>query len=273
MGAAVSSLAFPVPPKGRTTAELLARPDLVYLTTEEGDQISAIHIRRGRGGTDRVILYSHGNAEDLGQRLAYLDLMSQICAADVLAYDYCGYGCSEGVPSEESCLQSIDAAYEYLLEHFTPNRIVAFGRSIGTGPTIDLAMRHPELRGIVLQSPLESCGRAVFGPFGPFGHVTSWLGYHIDLFRNYEKIDKVTCPVLVMHGVRDKIVPWENGLAIHKACPNAVEPLWVEDCGHNNMPNDVCLRRARRFLDELDGLSWGWNIFVTNLATHISVDL
>lgn len=267
MGLAVSALAFPVPPKEQTAEAFLARPDLLYLETETGENIAAVHIRRGNAGTDRVVLYSHGNAEDLGQRLPYLDLMSQICATDVLAYDYCGYGFSEGTPTEESCILAINAAYDYLLEQFPPNRIFAFGRSIGTGPTIDLAMRHPELRGVVLQSPLESCGRAVFGNF------TSWIGYKFDLFRNYEKIDKVTCPVLVMHGVNDEIVPWEHGVAIYEACKNPVEPLWLEDFGHNDMPNEVCLRRVREFLDKLDGLTWGWNIFVTNLATHISVNL
>merc|ERR1712183_1119392 len=118
------------------------------------------------------------------------------------------------------------------------------GRSIGTGPTIDLAMRHPEIRGVVLQSPLESCGRAVFGStLGAKNAATAaWLGYRIDLFKNYEKIDKITCPVLVMHGTADDIVPFDNGLAIHNACKNAVEPLWLQDYGHNNMPNEICLR-------------------------------
>jgi len=267
MGAAVERVAFPVPPKSRFEEALKKRSDLLYLETESEDQIAAVHIRRGLRGTDRVILYSHGNAEDLGQRLNYLDLMSQLCASDVLAYDYCGYGFSEGTPTEETCYESIEAAYEYLLQHFPPNRIILFGRSIGTGPTVELAVRHPELRGVVLQSPMESCGRVVFGP------AASWLGYRMDLFRNYEKMDQVQCPVLVMHGTEDDIVPLGNGLAIHEACKNPVEPLWLEGYGHNDLPNEICLRRVREFLDKMDGLSWGWDIFVTNLATHISVNL
>jgi len=267
MGGAVASIAFPVPPKEWSAAAVLARPDLVYLETEDGDKIAAVHIRRGSAGTDRVILYSHGNAEDLGQRLAYLDLMSELCAADVFAYDYCGYGLSEGEASEEGCIQAIDAAYDYLLRHFSPRRIIVFGRSIGTGPTIDLVMRNPQVRGMVLQSPMESCGRAVFGA------ATSWVGYSIDLFRNYEKIDQVQCPVLVMHGKEDSVVPWRNGVAIYQACQEAVEPLWLDNCGHNDMPNEICLRRVREFLDRLDGLAWGYNLFVKSLATHISVSL
>jgi pimeloyl-ACP methyl ester carboxylesterase len=270
MGAAVANaVAFPIPDKEKTAAALLARNDALYLTTEDGDRVSCVHIRRAAAGTDRVILYSHGNAEDLGQRLPYLDMMSQICGADVFAYDYCGYGLSEGKPSEESCLAAIEAAYEYLLQYFDSSRIMVFGRSIGSGPTVDLAVQHPEIRGMILQSPFESCGRTIFGN----NAITSWIGYSIDLFKNYEKIGDVTCPVLVMHGTLDDIVPVDSGVAIYEACQNAVEPLWVEDAGHNDMPADKCLRRVREFLDELDGLSWGWNIFVTNLATHISVQL
>jgi len=266
-GAVVSSAAFPAPAKERSAEALLARNDLIWLTTAHGHRIPAVHIRRSNIGTDRVVIYSHGNAEDLGQRLPYLDLLSKLCAVDVLGYEYCGYGMSEGTASEENCVASIEVAYQYLLNLFPPSRIIAFGRSIGTGPTIDLAIRHPDIRGLVLQSPPESCGRAVLGS------VASSIGYSLDIFKNYEKIDKITCPVLIMHGTLDEIVPWEHGIALHKACQKPVEPLWIEDRGHNNMPNEICLRRVREFLDQLDGLSWGWNIFVKSLATDISVNL
>jgi len=267
MGAAVSQLAFPVPHSETSEKALLARNDLVYLETEYGDKIAAVHIRRGSAGTDRVILYSHGNAEDLGQRLPYLDMIAQICAADVFAYEYCGYGFSEGEPSEDNCIACIDAAYEYLLQYFSPNRIVVFGRSIGTGPTIDLAMRTPSVRGVVLQSPMESCGRAALGS------TAASLAYRMDLFRNYEKIDKVECPVLIIHGTEDEVVPLEHGESLYEACQNPVDPLWIEGYGHNDLPNEICLRKVREFIDQIDGLQWGWNIFVKNLATHISVTL
>lgn len=267
MGPVVSRLAFPAPGKDRFSEALLARKDLLYLQIETGERIAALHIRRGHGGTDRVLLYSHGNAEDLGLRLPYLDMLSEWCGTDVLAYDYCGYGFSEGSPTEENCIMAVEAAYAYLRQFFSPNRIVAFGRSIGTGPTVDIAVRHPEIRGMVLQSPMESCGRVAFGS------VTSYLGYSLDLFKNYEKIGKVSCPVLVIHGKDDCIVPWAHGLALQQACKTPVEPLWLENYGHNDLPNETCLRRIREFLDSLDGLTWGWNIYVNSLATHISVNL
>lgn len=114
---------------------------------------------------------------------------------------------------------------------------------------------------------MESCGRVAFG------EAASWLGYHMDLFRNYEKVDLVQCPVLIIHGEEDDVVPIGHGQAIYEALRKPVDPLWLPGFGHNDLPNEPCLRRVREFMDEMDGLSWGWNIFVQHLATHISVNL
>mmetsp|Transcript_109059 Transcript_109059/g.326192 ORF Transcript_109059/g.326192 Transcript_109059/m.326192 type:complete len:243 (-) Transcript_109059:76-804(-) len=242
MGGLVTTLAFPVPPKEFGRQRLEARPDLLFLNTANGLRISAVHIKKN---SSKTILYSHGNAEDLGQILHYIDHMADTCGVDVFAYDYCGYGLSEGDPSEENCYQSINAAYDHLKRQVRPARIVAFGRSIGSGPTVDLVSRHPEISGMVLQSPLESGGRAVLG------YGVSTVFYRMDIFRNYEKVDKVECPVLVMHGTNDAVVPHANGVAIHGACKRAVEPLWVEGRGHNDMPDYTCLKRVREFLEKI----------------------
>lgn len=266
MGKAVSTVAFPAPPPERSAERLLSRRELIFLTTEDGDQISAVHLRCPRA-CNRVVLYSHGNAEDLGQKLPYLDRMVHACATDVLAYEYPGYGLSEGAASEENCYQAIDAAYRYLAEWLDPNRIIAFGRSIGSGPTVDLVARHRRIRGMVLQSPMESGARAALGA------VASYVGYNLDIFRNYEKIGRVQCPVLFIHGLEDDVVPWEHSKSLHSRCARAVDPLWVEGRGHNDMPNEECLHRIREFLDELDGLTWGWKNYRDKLKTNLSVHL
>merc|ERR1719456_1184087 len=90
-----------------------------------------------------------------------------------------------------------------------PSRIIAMGRSIGSGPTVDLVSRHRDIHGMVLMSPIDS-GMAIFG------NTPARLGYNIDIFRNYEKVPEIVCPVLVMHGRNDQVVPIENGKAIHR---------------------------------------------------------
>jgi hypothetical protein len=160
MGSLVSMLAFPAPPKEISQAVLLQRVtknQFVYLTTQSGFRIPAIHIRRG-GGDNRndgkfTLIYSHGNAEDVGLSLPYLDYLQDICDCNVLAYEYCGYSIAEGEPSEQNCNECIQAAYDYLVNSpsdgdgkndnnsnnnrqyppVDPSKIVLFGRSLGTG--------------------------------------------------------------------------------------------------------------------------------------------
>lgn len=267
MGQVVSHVAFPVPDRVRSAKALQKRPDLLWLTTEDEDAIPAVYIRRN-AGADRIILYSHGNAEDLGLILPLLDRMAEACVADIFAYEYPGYGISDGYASEEGCNSAIEAAYAYLTDvaQVDPRRIVAMGRSIGSGPTVDLVSRCNEIRGMVLMSPIES-GMAIFGD------TTAQLAYNIDIFRNYEKVPQIVCPVLVMHGCDDHVVPIHNGEAIHRACKNAVEPLWIPNVGHNNMPEQVCLARIREFLDQLDGLGFAYSIFLSKVASHMTVAL
>lgn len=248
MGGLIGALAFPVPPREWAAGQLRARSDLVQLTCDGGQKIVAIHIERGSQFT---ILYSHGNAEDVGLSLQYLDKMSEHCDANLFAYEYLGYGLSDGEPSEENCYISINAAYEYLIKKVDPNRIVAFGRSLGSGPTVDLVSRHPEIKAMVLQSPLESGARAIFGK------AVSWAGYYLDIFKNYEKIGNVECPVFIMHGTTDEVVPHHNGEALWQACKNRAEPFWVIGKGHNNMPEEQCLSRVRTFLYEVAAKKYG----------------
>jgi pimeloyl-ACP methyl ester carboxylesterase len=243
MGALISTLAFPVPPKEWASGQLRERPDLVpNLKTASGIGTVAVHIQRGAPFT---LLYSHGNAEDVGLSLPYLDKMADTCGVNVFAYEYCGYGLAEGDPSEENCYLCIDAAYEYLRQKVDPSTIIVFGRSLGSGPSTDLVSRHPEIRGLVLQSPLESGARAVFGK------TVSYVGYYMDIFKNYEKIPKVECPVFIMHGTKDEVVPFHNGEAMHAACKVAAKPYWVEGRGHNNMPDTQCLEEVKRFVQDL----------------------
>ena len=105
MGALVSAIAFPHPPKEYSEDELRARPDLQFLKTKSGIKIPAVHIRNP--GTKFTIIYSHGNAEDVGISLYYLDVLSHVLKASVIAYEYPGYSISEGKPSEENwCVPS-----------------------------------------------------------------------------------------------------------------------------------------------------------------------
>ena len=252
MGTIVSTLAFPAPPAEYSKELLLERKhELIYLQTRRDLKIPAVHLRRA--GAKFTILYSHGNAEDVGLSLFYLDKMADECHANILSYEYPGYSISEGAPSEQNCYDAIDAAYEYLTtaKEVEASKIVLFGRSLGTGPSVDICSRHPGLAGCILQSPLESAIRCVLGT------AASFSLYPLDIFRNYQKVHKITCPVFIMHGEIDKVVPCSNGRTLYATLAERkwhvpYEPLWIPDRGHNDMPEEQCLNACSKFLSFLE---------------------
>ncbi|XP_023375839.1 aryl hydrocarbon receptor nuclear translocator 2 isoform X3 [Pteropus vampyrus] len=108
----------------------------------------------------------------------------------------------------------------------SPENIILYGQSIGTVPTVDLASRY-ECAAVILHSPLTSGLRVAF----PDTRKT----YCFDAFPSIDKISKVTSPVLVIHGTEDEVIDFSHGLAMYERCPRAVEPLWVEGAGHNDI--------------------------------------
>ena len=186
--------------------------DILKLTTADGMKISARYLPNPTAAY--TILYSHGNGEDLGDDAQLLENLNAMGFA-VFAYDYHGYGTSEGTPNETKTYQDIDAAYTYLTAglHIPANRIIIYGRSLGGGPAIDLATRKPAA-GLIIQSTFVSAYRAFTRiPLVPF-----------DEFRNIDKIGRVQCPVLVIHGTADGVVPFAQGTAFAAGCSRTQTP-------------------------------------------------
>jgi pimeloyl-ACP methyl ester carboxylesterase len=129
-----------------------------------------------------TVLFSHGNAEDIRDVAPLLNEIHE-SGFGVFAYDYRGYGTGDGVPTEENAYKDIDAAYAYLTGTLgvAPARIIAYGRSLGGGPAVDLASRKP-LTGLILESTFVTAFRVrTHIPILPF-----------DKFRNQDR--RRACP-------------------------------------------------------------------------------
>ncbi len=225
--AADGMIFLPPPSTYRDSAET------VRLTTADGVRITASYLPNEHA--DYTILYSHGNAEDLGVIAPSLDRFRE-WGFSVFAYDYRGYGTSEGKASERGAYKDIDAAYDHLTRVLgvPPARIIAYGRSVGSGPAVDLAARRP-LAGLVVES----------GFLTAFRVLTRVSLLPFDKFRNIDKIGKVSCPVLVMHGVQDDIIPFDHGQQLFAAAREPKRALWVEGAGHNDFMLTAHDRQAR----------------------------
>ncbi|MUG98993.1 alpha/beta fold hydrolase [Scytonema sp. UIC 10036] len=196
--------------------------EIIKLTSTNRTKLSAIYLFNP--SAKYTILYTHGNAEDLGDIHPILERLQSL-NFNIFAYDYRGYGTSEGKPTEQYAYEDIETAYNYLTQHLKvpPNQIIVFGRSVGGGSAVDLAARK-SVAGLIVESTFISAFRVVVPfPILPF-----------DKFNNFEKIKRVNCPVLVMHGRADETIPFSHGEQLFAAAPSPKLFLWVNEATHND---------------------------------------
>ncbi|XP_059656894.1 uncharacterized protein LOC132303588 [Cornus florida] len=221
--------------------------DVLLLDTKRGNKIVAFYLRNPYARL--TLLYSHGNAADLGQ---LYDLFLQLKAnlrVNLIGYDYSGYGASTGKPSEFDTYADIEAVYECLETEYGVSQedLILYGQSVGSGPTLHLAAQLPRLRGVVLHSAILSGLRVVC-------HVNFTLCF--DIYKNVDKIRKVKCPVLVIHGTEDDVVNWLHGNGLWKMARDPYEPLWIKGGGHCNLelyPDYI--RHLCRFIQEMENIT------------------
>jgi len=229
------SLLFPMRPNAYSI------PGLLQLPTQPNGEIVALHLENPEARV--TLLYSHGNGEDLESALPLLSEYRRRGFA-VLAYDYPGYGRSPGQSSEQGAYRAIDACYRFLREerNIRPEEIVLYGRSLGSGPSVDLASREP-VGGLVLEGGFVSAFRVMTRV-----RMLPW-----DKFENQRKLADVECPVLVIQAANDKVVGYWHGPLLSAAVRGAHDFWRVEGAGHNDVvftAGGEYWRRLRQFVDD-----------------------
>uniref|UniRef100_A0A914DS09 Protein ABHD13 n=1 Tax=Acrobeloides nanus TaxID=290746 RepID=A0A914DS09_9BILA len=206
----------------------LRNVEVFHTRTRRGNKIACLYVRPC-GDAPFTLLFSHGNAVDLGQMCSFYYGLGFRLGCNVFSYDYSGYGCSSGRPSEKNLYADIAAALSVLKSRYQipPERVILYGQSIGTVPSVDLASNSPNIAALILHSPLMSGFRVAFP-----GTQRTWC---CDAFPSIEKIPRVKCPTLVIHGTDDDVIDFSHGLTIYEQCPSSVEPLWVAGAGHNDV--------------------------------------
>lgn len=195
---------------------------LLKIKTSDGTHITAIFLQNTNA--QYTIIYSHGNAEDLSTVIINAEALYKL-GFSVLAYDYRGYGASEGKPTENGTYRDIEAAYHFLLSKKIPaENIILLGQSLGTGPSVELAVKH-HVAGLVLVSPYTTIYRV----------VTKIPLFFPEKYRNIAKINKISAPILVIHGKNDEVVPFAHGHKIYSTYNGLKDYAWVNNAGHNNL--------------------------------------
>ena len=173
--------------------------------------------------TDKIIIFSHGTGVNLWTMSKYLVFLANSLNVIVVSYDYPGYGLSKGIPSEENCYISL----ELVINIFKPfYKILLIGQSLGSGVVVEYISTHDWLSPVILISPYTS-----------IPNLIPLLFIRKNNFNFLSKIKNVKCPVLIIHGVDDKIVPITNALKLNEALKTRnliknINPLYLPNVGH-----------------------------------------
>jgi len=204
----------------------------VTLATGDGVEVHAWWFEAEPGAP--AVLFLHGNAGTIGDRRFQAEGMLREGISSLLL-SYRGYGRSEGSPSEEGVARDADAALAWIAERAGgAGRVVVHGRSLGGAVGAPLAVRHPEVGGIILESTftdLLEMARAVY-PFLPSFLLRRLRGH----YDTRGAAAEITAPVLVIHGERDRLIPVEMGRALRDAAPGDARYWEVPGAGHNDLP-------------------------------------
>ncbi|KAH0871479.1 hypothetical protein HID58_078501 [Brassica napus] len=200
------------------------------LTTKSGNKVVATFWRHPFARF--TLLYSHGNAADLGQMVElFIELRAHLR------------------PSEFNTYYDIEAVYNCLRSDYgiKQEEIILYGQSVGSGPTLHMASRLKRLRGVVLHSAILS-GIRVLYPV----KMTLWF----DIFKNIDKIRHVNSQVLVIHGTKDEIVDFSHGKRLWELAKEKYDPLWVKGGGHCNLETyPEYIKHLRKYINAMEKLS------------------
>ncbi len=195
-------------------------------------------------GAKATLVWSHGNAGNIAGRAEVLAALASR-GLNVLAYDYRGYGKSEGWPSEAGVYLDSLAAFDSERERGVPAaRIVCFGESLGGAVSISLATQRP-CAAVVVVSTFTSLREVARAHYGGLAFLTG------SRFDSVSRVGRLEVPVFVAHGDRDAVVPYALGERLFESAREPKRFLRVRGAGHNDVfENPALLDEIARFVGE-----------------------
>jgi fermentation-respiration switch protein FrsA (DUF1100 family) len=193
-----------------------------------------------------VVLFCHGNAGNISHRADMLRVLHDLVGVSVLAFDYRGYGRSEGKPNEAGILADARAARAWLAQRagIGQNEIVLMGRSLGGAVAIDLAA-NDGARALVVESSFTSIPDVA-------AYHYPWLPVRWAMRTRLDSLGKITAyrgPLLQSHGTADTIIPYRLGCRLFEAANQPKQFITLPDLDHNDPQPLEYYDRLTKFLD------------------------
>ena len=206
----------------------------------DGSNINAVHfkVNSPRG----VVLYLKGNSKSIkGWGKFAIDFTRQ--GFDVIMVDYRGFGKSTGRRSEDDIKHDLQVVYDMIKKEVDEKYIIVYGRSLGSGFAAKLAsINNPRL--LVLESPYYSLTK-VTKRYVPFMPISLLMRFPI---RTYVWLKYVNCPIKIIHGTNDRLIPFKTAISLSKIHPDNTRLYSVIGGGHNNLHT---FEEYHRMLEEI----------------------
>jgi fermentation-respiration switch protein FrsA (DUF1100 family) len=218
----------------------LPEAEEVPLTAADGTHIHAWYV--APRDNKPVIIFFHGNGGSLaGEVERFRRLIKN--GIGLVALEYRGYGGSEGSPTETGLIEDAEAAYAFAAARYPVQQIVVWGGSLGSGVAVALAAEKPVGR-LILEAPFTST-EAVGARHYWYLPVRLLMK---DQFRSDQRIGKVTAPLMIMHGVLDRTVPYAMGEEMFELANKPKHIVRFLDGGHGDLDSHGALDAVARFL-------------------------
>ena len=193
---------------------------------------------------NKTILYFHGNAGDLTNRVHKLNELNKL-DVNILIISWRGFSGNQGKPTEKNLYNDARKSVEWLNETGVTNKnIILYGESLGTGVATELGQNNSFL-GIVLESPFTSIADAakIYYPYLPVNLLLK------DRYDTIKKIKNIKIPVLIMHGKKDNIVPFFMGEKLYQMANEPKYKYFSEEDDHMMEFNDDLLNAVKVILN------------------------
>jgi predicted esterase len=203
-----------------------------------------------------IILFLHGNGEDLGNCYSYLKQVQDILNIPIMAMEYPSYGIyqqtEEKNTDEKRCVECTLSVIQFLIHTIEINdqNIVIMGRSIGTGVachvTYLLQVHKIHIKSLILISPFSSIKNLVMEKIG-------WLSYFIgERFNSVQYIQNISAPVLILHGAKDRLIVSSHYQLLNDNCNKSkMKKIIFMDCDHNDIDFSYVANCIQVFLSKI----------------------
>lgn len=240
-------LVYPAPryPDGDWEATWLEHEDS-YFNSADGTRLHGWYVEHPEARA--VILYCHGNGTHVADLAEFLRQMRDEFHVSIFAFDYRGYGRSEGKPAEKGILEDAEAAQEWLAKRAGLDKkdIVLMGRSLGGGIALHLAAKNGA-RALILQNTFTSLHDAAAANY-------PWLPVRLLMRNRYDSLtwlSRYVGPIFLSHGTADRIIPFAHGQKLFAAATGPKEFFEITGGDHNDSEPEHYLPALRKFLDSL----------------------